>query len=115
MFSNPLLLGLAAALVAGLVTSFLVGVWRGGRNEVSAGLHALCGLKWRVPMLVVQGELDFRIPTTQGLATFTALQRRGIESQLLVFPNENHWVLKPQNSVQWHDTVNAWLAKHLKD
>ena len=76
---------------------------------------ALHVAKWRVPMLVVQGELDFRIPTTQGLATFTALQRRGIESQLLVFPNENHWVLKPQNSVQWHDTVNAWLAKHLKD
>jgi dipeptidyl aminopeptidase/acylaminoacyl peptidase len=69
--------------------------------------------KWRVPMLVVQGELDFRIPTTQGLATFTALQRRGIESQLLLFPNENHWVLKPQNSVQWHDTVNAWLERHI--
>jgi dipeptidyl aminopeptidase/acylaminoacyl peptidase len=76
---------------------------------------ALHVAKWRVPMLVVQGELDFRIPTTQGLATFTALQRRGIDSQLLVFPNENHWVLKPQNSVQWHETVNAWLAKHLKD
>jgi dipeptidyl aminopeptidase/acylaminoacyl peptidase len=66
---------------------------------------------WRVPMLVVQGEKDFRIPTTQGLATFTALQRRGIPSQLLVFPDENHWVLKPQNSVQWHETVNAWLKR----
>ena len=66
---------------------------------------------WRVPMLVIQGEKDFRIPTTQGLATFTALQRRGIPSELLVFPDENHWVLKPQNSVQWHDTVNAWLKR----
>ncbi len=66
---------------------------------------------WRVPMLVVQGEQDFRIPTTQGLATFTALQRRGIPSRLLVFPDENHWVLKPHNSVQWHDTVEAWLKR----
>jgi dipeptidyl aminopeptidase/acylaminoacyl peptidase len=67
--------------------------------------------KWRVPMLVVQGELDYRIPAEQGIATFSALQRRGIESQLLLFPDENHWVLKPHNSVLWHSTVNAWL-KH---
>jgi dipeptidyl aminopeptidase/acylaminoacyl peptidase len=70
--------------------------------------------KWKTPMLVVQGDLDFRIPTTQGLATFTALQRRGIESKLLVFPDENHWVLKPANSVLWHQTVLGWLDQHLK-
>jgi dipeptidyl aminopeptidase/acylaminoacyl peptidase len=69
--------------------------------------------EWRVPMLVVQGERDYRIPVTQGLATFTALQRRGIDSQLLYFPDENHWVLKPHNSVLWHDTVKAWLGKYL--
>jgi dipeptidyl aminopeptidase/acylaminoacyl peptidase len=62
-------------------------------------------------MLVIQGGLDFRIPLEQGLATFTALQRRGIESQFLHFPNENHWVLKPQNSVQWHNTVGAWIKR----
>jgi dipeptidyl aminopeptidase/acylaminoacyl peptidase len=66
---------------------------------------------WRVPMLVVHSGKDFRIPETQGLSAFTALQRRGIPSQLLHFPDENHWVLKPQNSVQWHETVNAWLKK----
>ncbi len=66
---------------------------------------------WRVPMLVVQGELDYRIPTSQGLSTFSALQRKGIESQLLLFPDENHWVLKPHNSILWHDTVNAWLKR----
>ncbi len=66
---------------------------------------------WRVPMLVIHGEQDFRIPVEQGIAAFTALQRRGIPSELLVFPDENHWVLKPQNSVLWHDTVNAWLKK----
>lgn len=67
--------------------------------------------KWQVPMLVVQGGLDFRIPAEQGIATFTALQRRGVPSQLLYFPDENHWVLKPQNSVQWHATVLAWLKR----
>jgi dipeptidyl aminopeptidase/acylaminoacyl peptidase len=70
---------------------------------------------WRTPMLVIHGEQDFRIPYSQGLGAFTALQRRGIESRLLVFPDENHWVLKPANSVQWYHTVLGWLDSHLKD
>ncbi|MGP8035141.1 MAG: prolyl oligopeptidase family serine peptidase [Steroidobacteraceae bacterium] len=71
--------------------------------------------KWRTPMLVIHGELDYRIPVSQGLGVFTALQRRGIESRLLVFPNENHWVLKPADSVQWYHTVLEWLDTHLKN
>jgi dipeptidyl aminopeptidase/acylaminoacyl peptidase len=55
---------------------------------------------------------DYRVPLEQGIATFTALQRRGVESRLLYFPDENHWVLKPQNSVQWHDEVLGWLNAH---
>ncbi|WEN16347.1 S9 family peptidase [Rhodanobacter sp. AS-Z3] len=66
---------------------------------------------WRVPMMVVHSSKDFRIPDTQGLGAFTAMQRRGIPSELLHFPDENHWVLKPHNSVQWHDAVNAWLKQ----
>jgi len=69
---------------------------------------------WKVPMLVIHGQKDFRIPVEQGIAAFTALQRRGIPSEFLVFPDENHWVLKPQNSVLWHDTVNAWLTRWTK-
>jgi dipeptidyl aminopeptidase/acylaminoacyl peptidase len=69
---------------------------------------------WRVPMLIVHSQLDLRIPVEQGIAAFTALQRKGIESKYLYFPNENHWVLHPQNSVQWHDTVAAWLKAHLQ-
>ncbi|MFC7301285.1 alpha/beta hydrolase family protein [Cognatiluteimonas weifangensis] len=69
---------------------------------------------WRVPMLVVHGQQDFRIPVEQGIAAFTALQRQGIESKFLYFPDENHWVLKPANSLLWHDTVNAWLGAHLR-
>ena len=66
---------------------------------------------WSVPMLVVQGARDYRVTPDQGVAAFTALQRRGIPSQFLHFPDENHWVLKPQNSVQWHDAVEAWLKR----
>jgi len=69
---------------------------------------------WRTPMLVVHGDLDYRVPLTQGLGAFTALQRRGIESRLLYFPDENHWVLKSANSVQWYHTVLGWLDQHLK-
>jgi len=67
---------------------------------------------WKKPMLVIQGGRDFRIPTEQALSTFTALQRQGVDSRLLYFPEENHWVLKPQNSVQWHDEVLGWLNKY---
>jgi dipeptidyl aminopeptidase/acylaminoacyl peptidase len=70
--------------------------------------------KWKTPTLVIHGEKDYRIPYSQSLATFTALQQQGVESKLLVFPDENHWVLKPQNSIQWHRTVFDWLGKHLK-
>lgn len=69
--------------------------------------------KWQTPMLVVTGEKDFRVPYTQGIQSFTALQERGIPSQLLVFPEENHWVLGAKNSLQWHQTVFAWLDRWL--
>ncbi|QIK78012.1 S9 family peptidase [Sphingomonas piscis] len=70
--------------------------------------------KWKTPMLVITSEKDFRIPYTQGLAAFTALQRRGVDSRLLVFPDENHWVLKPKNSIQWYDEVFGWMGRYLK-
>jgi dipeptidyl aminopeptidase/acylaminoacyl peptidase len=66
---------------------------------------------WKTPQLVVTSEHDFRIPYTQGIAAFTALQRRDIPSRLLVFPDENHWVLKPKNSVQWYDEVFGWMSR----
>jgi dipeptidyl aminopeptidase/acylaminoacyl peptidase len=55
------------------------------------------------------------VPYVQGLATFTALQRRGIESRLVVFPDENHWVLKPNNSIHWYGEVLAWLDAHTRN
>jgi dipeptidyl aminopeptidase/acylaminoacyl peptidase len=70
--------------------------------------------KWKTPMLVVHGSKDYRVVETQGMATFTALQRRGIPSRFLSFPDENHWVLKPGNSVLWHETVLGWLDQWTK-
>ncbi|MBD2843191.1 S9 family peptidase [Erythrobacter sp. KMU-140] len=70
---------------------------------------------WKTPMLVIAGEQDFRVPYTQGLQSFTALQERGVPSQLLVFPDENHWVLGAENSLQWHHTVFAWLDRWLAE
>ncbi|WP_375421507.1 prolyl oligopeptidase family serine peptidase [uncultured Sphingomonas sp.] len=66
---------------------------------------------WKTPMLVITAEKDFRIPYTQGLAAFTALQRRAIPSRLVVNPNENHWVLKPKNSRQWYREVLGWMNR----
>ncbi|PYQ10574.1 MAG: peptidase S9 [Acidobacteria bacterium] len=69
---------------------------------------------WKTPMLVIHGGKDFRVVETQGFGTFNALQRRGIPSKFLYFPDENHWVLKPQNSILWHETVIDWLDRWAK-
>ena len=69
---------------------------------------------WTTPTLVIHGGLDFRVVDTQGMSTFTALQRKGVPSRFLHFPDENHWVLKPQNSKLWHDEVLAWIEKWTK-
>ncbi len=70
--------------------------------------------KWKTPMLVLHGEQDFRVPYSQGIATFTALQRLGIKSRFVHFPDENHWILKPANSIYWYDTVLDWLDEHTR-
>jgi len=67
--------------------------------------------KWNKPMLVIHGTRDYRIPYAQSLSAFTALQRKGIPSRLLMFPDENHWVLKPNNSIRWHREVEKWLGE----
>lgn len=69
---------------------------------------------WQTSTLVIHGAKDYRLADAEGIATFTALQRRGIPSQLLYFPDENHWVLQPKNSIMWHETILAWLQRWLK-
>jgi dipeptidyl aminopeptidase/acylaminoacyl peptidase len=69
---------------------------------------------FNTPTLVTAGELDYRVPYTESLQLFTALQRQGVESKLILFPDEGHWILKPQNSRFWHENVLDWFGKHLK-
>jgi dipeptidyl aminopeptidase/acylaminoacyl peptidase len=70
--------------------------------------------KYKTPTLIVAGERDYRVPYTQSLEFFSALQRQGVPSKLVVFPDEGHWVLKPQNADFWYKTFLDWLAKYLK-
>lgn len=74
---------------------------------------ALHAKDWSVPMLIIHSDLDHRIPVEQGIGAFTALQHKGVPSKFLRFPDENHWVLKPRNSMQWHSTVFGWLKEHI--
>jgi len=69
---------------------------------------------FKTPTLVVHGALDYRVPLEQGLALFTSLRRRGVPARLVTFPDENHWVLKPANSVRWYQEVLGWLERHTK-
>lgn len=69
--------------------------------------------KFKIPNLVIHNELDFRVPVAQGMDLFSVLQRKGIPSKFLYFPDEGHWVLKPQNSELWHRTVFDWLKAYL--
>jgi dipeptidyl aminopeptidase/acylaminoacyl peptidase len=70
---------------------------------------------WSKPILIIHGGRDYRVPIDQGLAAFTAAQRKGVPSQLLYFPDENHWVLKPQNSVEWYRVVGEWMHRWTAD
>jgi dipeptidyl aminopeptidase/acylaminoacyl peptidase len=70
--------------------------------------------KYKTPTLVICGELDYRVPYTQSLEFFTALQRQNVPSKLVVYPDEGHWILKPQNSRLWYKTFSEWLAAHLE-
>lgn len=69
---------------------------------------------WQTPMLVIQGELDYRVPYAQSLGAFTTLQRKGIDSRLVMFPDEDHHIRKPDNLVVWYDEVFKWLEKYTK-
>jgi dipeptidyl aminopeptidase/acylaminoacyl peptidase len=69
---------------------------------------------FKTPNLVIHGALDFRVPECEAIQLFTTLQRKGIPSKFLYFPDEGHWVLKPLNSKLWHETVFEWLGEYLK-
>ena len=68
---------------------------------------------WDTPILIIHGGKDYRVPEEQGFQAFTAAQLKGIKSELLYFPDENHWVLQPQNGLLWQRTFFKWLKETL--
>jgi dipeptidyl aminopeptidase/acylaminoacyl peptidase len=83
-------------------------------KEWSPSTFAAALGKFKTPTLVIGGEMDYRVPYTQDLQFFTDLQRQGVPSKLVIFPDEGHWILKPQNSELWYKTFFDWLATYLK-
>jgi dipeptidyl aminopeptidase/acylaminoacyl peptidase len=84
------------------------------KNPFRKWSPALSAKNFHTPMLVVHGQLDYRLDVSQGFDLFTTLQRLGVPSKMLYFPDEGHWVLKPQNSRLWYATVNGWVDEYLK-
>jgi dipeptidyl aminopeptidase/acylaminoacyl peptidase len=70
--------------------------------------------KWNTPILMIHGEKDYRVPVSQSMEAYTAAQRLGIPSRMVIFPGENHWILSPQNGVVWHREFYGWLDEWLK-
>jgi dipeptidyl aminopeptidase/acylaminoacyl peptidase len=68
---------------------------------------------WRSPTLVIHGERDYRVPVGEALALFEALQHHGVPSELLMFPDEHHWITRPRNIVAWYETVVGFLARYM--
>jgi dipeptidyl aminopeptidase/acylaminoacyl peptidase len=73
----------------------------------------LYAANFKTPMLVTAGELDFRVPYYESVSLFTALQRQGVPSRLIIFPDEGHWILKPQNAKLWWNESLGWFQKYL--
>jgi dipeptidyl aminopeptidase/acylaminoacyl peptidase len=83
-------------------------------KKFSPSTYAADLAKYKTPTLVIAGERDFRVPYTQSLEFFNTLQREGVPSELLIFPDEGHWVLKPQNAQLWYKTFLNWLSTYVK-
>jgi dipeptidyl aminopeptidase/acylaminoacyl peptidase len=86
-------------------------VWQGSKDYTKFNPAAFVN-NWKTPMLVIHGERDYRVPYNQSLATFTALQRKGIDSRLVIFPDENHHIRQPENLKTWYREVFNWLNRY---
>lgn len=86
--------------------------WQNKDNVLKAS-PAMYAENFKVPMLITHGEQDYRVPVTQGLALYGVLKGKGIDSRLVYFPDENHWILKPNNSIYWYHEVQQWLERQI--
>lgn len=93
------------------------GAWFDSPRPSSYDLHSphLYARNWDTPIMMIHGERDYRVPVGQSFQAFTTAQRMGIPSKMLLFPDENHWILTPQNSLLWHREFFGWLDQWLKD
>jgi dipeptidyl aminopeptidase/acylaminoacyl peptidase len=87
--------------------------WKNREQFIRQSPHIYAG-NLRTPMLILHGERDYRVPISEAMQLFTALQRQGVPSKFVWFPDEAHGILKPANSTFWHQTVFGWLATYLK-
>jgi dipeptidyl aminopeptidase/acylaminoacyl peptidase len=87
--------------------------WQGRYENINKWSPAFYAHNFETPMLIIHGERDYRVVVTQGLELYGVLKGKGIPSRLVYFPNENHWILQPQNSIYWYKEVHSWLDKYL--
>ncbi len=85
--------------------------WEGGYTAINTYSPNFFAHHFSTPMLILHGEKDYRVPVTQGLELYGVLAAKGIPARLVYYPNENHWILSPQNSINWYKEVHDWLAK----
>ena len=85
--------------------------WENPADFARFSPHTNAG-SFNTPTLVIHGQLDYRVPVNHAVELFQTLQRRRVDSRLVYFPDENHWILKPQNSIFWYDEVEAWITRH---
>ena len=92
--------------------------WEAEKNETIRNSYAQSPHRfveaWDTPILCIHGVRDYRVLASQGMSAFSAARLRGLPAQLLLYPDENHWVLRPQNSILWYRTFNKWLDRWLK-
>jgi dipeptidyl aminopeptidase/acylaminoacyl peptidase len=88
--------------------------WEGKYEEVNRYSPAFFAQNFKTPMLIIHGERDYRVPVTQGLEIYGVLQGKGVPARLVYYPNENHWILTPQNSIYWYKEVHEWLKRYLQ-
>ncbi len=88
--------------------------WQGRYAEINRYSPAFFSDQFQTPMLIIHGERDYRVVITQGLEIYGVLKGKGVDSRLVYFPNENHWILQPQNSIYWYKEVHGWFGKYLK-
>lgn len=84
-----------------------------GRSvDLQGTVSALLAENFNTPALIIHGQLDYRVPVGQAFELFRTLQSRGINSKLIYYPDENHWILKPNNSIYWYSQVRQWIGKY---